>query len=361
MNDNDKDIFGDVNDTATPQETQIDPAKQLFLLPENKVSWLVPRKHFKIPEEIRDCTVSLVVRFVSWQIAAENQQVYAGSGVSTPGTLRNQMVTRFHPVPEGFEDDGQLRRRVPCMAQFGVACRWCAEKSKAEMRYPREQQPTNYFKDVIAKFKAKDITFMLGEVWAQDENGAWGTDGKLRAFEFSNFVRNGRTFSQIINDRANDADKRIRIDKKTYAGYVSPVAIKVTYSWPSKAGKPEKGQFSTWSPTDATPFPVEAGGPDVSKFSKEWAVGIAKHDPASWINRGAYAKLSAADAGQYVYEVFTGAKSLAPKVDLDTADLGQLLTVVDSNKAKFPDLNLAEFSYDDTEALRAIVKGVLNG
>jgi hypothetical protein len=202
---------------------------------------------------------------------------------------------------------------------------------------------------------------MLGQVYEQGDGGEWVTDGKIRAFEFGNFVRNGRTFTQILNDRANDADKRVRIDKKSYAGYVSPVAIRITYAWPTKGGKPEYGQYSTWSPVDALPFPVEAGGPDVSKFSKEWAIATAKHDPAAWINRNAFPKVVWSEVGKWAYDVFTGKASVAPKVDLDTADFGELLEIVGNHPDKFADLDVSQFSYDMVEALREIVKGVLHG
>jgi hypothetical protein len=360
MNDTNTDIFGEVADTEVPT-TQADPTKQLFNIPESTgVEWFLPKRKFAAPKETKDCTTSLVVRFLSWKIRNETQTVYQGSGISTPGTLRNQMVVRYHPIPEGY--DAGLSGRVPCHLQFGETCAWCGERAKADKRFTRDKQPANYFRDVIAKFKAKDKTVMLGNVYQPNETtGQWETDGVIYAFEFSDFVRNGRTFSQIINDRANDADKRIRIDKKSYAGYVSPVAIKITYSWPTKAGKPEKGQFSTWAPTDATPFPIEAGGPDVSKFTKEWAMGVAQHDPAAWINRTAFAKVDPVDVGRWIYDLFTGKVSLAPKVDLDTADFGQLLAVIEANKDKFADLDVAEFSYDMVEQLRPIVKGVLNG
>ena len=166
--------------------------------------------------------------------------------------------------------------------------------------------------------------------------------------------------ASILNDRANDADKRVRIDKKSHAGYVSPVAIRITYAWPTKGGKPEHGQYSTWSPVDALPFPVEAGGPDVSKFSKEWAIAMAKHDPASWINRNAFPKLVWSEVGKWVYDVFTGKASVAPKVDLDTADFGELLEIVGNHPDKFADLDVSQFSYDMVEALREIVKGTFN-
>ncbi len=360
MNDNSSDIFGEVAETEAPQ-TQVDPTTQLYRFPENLVEWFLAKKAFVAPKDVKDCTASLVVRFVSWQIGASNQAIYMGSGISTPGTLRNQLVSRYHQIPDGF-GDGTLSGRVPCKLQFGESCEWCAEKTKADKRFPRDSQPANYFKDVIAKFKAKDKTLMLGYIWAQGDDGKWATDGKLRAFEFSNYLKTGRPFVQILNDRANDADKRIRIDKKTYAGYVNPVAIKITYSWPVKNGKPDKDKFAGWTPTDATPFPAEAGGPNLLPINKEEAIALAKHDPADWVNKDAFAgKVTAAEVGQWVYDVFTGKVSLAPKVDLDTADFGQLLEIVEKNKAKFPDLDVTQFSYDMAEALRAIVKGVLNG
>ena len=361
MNDTDKDIFGEVNDTEAPQ-TQVDSNKQLYLIPEGVAEWFLVKKIFDTPKEVKDCTRTLVARFLSWQIAPENQAVYMGTGVATPGTLRNQLVARYHPIPDGF-GDGSLSGRVPCKLQFGESCPWCEEKNKADKRFPRDKQPPNYFRDVIAKFKAKDKTVMLFEVYEEDEHGVWATDGKVRVFEFSNYLKSGRPFAQILNDRANDADKRIRIDKKSYAGYVSPVAIKITWSWPVKNGKPDKDKYATWTPTDATPFPAAAGGPDVSKFSKEWAINIAKHDPASWINRAAFPKLNPAEVGQWVYDVFTGKVQQHADVDIDTADLGQLLAVIEQHKAKFDEAGVdpAEYDYSMVEPLRAIVKGVLHG
>lgn len=360
MNDTTQDIFGSVEDTDAPT-TQADPTRQLYHLPD-AVSWFKTKDVFGKPKEARDCTATLVARFVSWQIQAETAAVYAGTGNATPGVLRNQLVSRFHQIPDGYGDDEGHSRRVPCMLEFGESCAWCAQKKIAENRFPtREQQPKDYFKYVIAPFKPKGKIVMMFEIWKQQADGTWATDGKLHAFEFVNFMKTGVTFKQIIDTRANDADRRIRIDKKTYAGYVTPVALKVTWTFPSKDGKPDGSKYAGWMPTDATPFPPEAGGPDVSKFSKEWAAGVAKIDPASWINRKAFPKIDPADVGQHVYDVFTGKKSLAPKVDLDTADFGQLLQVVEANKAKFPDLDTSDFDYSMTEPLRAIVKGVLNG
>ena len=364
MNDTQNDIFSDVADTEVPQN-QVDPTTQLYHIPEGVATWFLAKKYFAAPKEVKDCTKSLVVRFVSWQISAAFQAVYQGSGIATPGVLRNQLVVRFHQVPDNYDINGG--GRIPCRLQFGETCPWCGEKNKADKRFPRDKQPDKYFAEVIAKFKPKDKTLMLGQIYEEDESGQWVSDGKLYAFEFSNFVRNGRTFSQILNDRANDADKRIRIDKKTYAGYVSPVAIKITYSWPTKAGKPEKGQYSTFSPTDATPFPVEAGGPDVSKFTKEWAIAMASSiDPAAWLNKASCPKVDPAAVGQWVYGVFTGEikpAAAAEKQDLDTADLGQLLAVIEANKEKFDAAGVdpAEYDYTMVEPLRAIVKGVLNG
>lgn len=360
MNDQEQDIFGEVAETEVPK-AQNDPNHQLYIIPEGVAEWFIAKNHFgKNPKEVKDCTASLVVRFLSWQIAPENQAVYMGSGVSTPGTLRNQLIVRYHPVPDGYAD-GTLLGRAPCKLQFGESCKACEERIKADKRFPRDSQPADYFKKVIAPFKPKDKTVMLGQVYEQGDGGEWVTDGKIRAFEFGNFVRNGRTFTQILNDRANDADKRVRIDKKSYAGYVSPVAIRITYAWPTKGGKPEHGQYSTWSPVDALPFPVEAGGPDVSKFSKEWAIATAKHDPAAWINRNAFPKVVWSEVGKWVYDVFTGKASVAPKVDLDTADFGELLEIVGNHPDKFADLDVSQFSYDMVEALREIVKGVLHG
>ena len=99
----------------------------------------------------------------------------------------------------------------------------------------------------------------------------------------------------------------------------------------------------------------------MSKFSKEWAIATAKHDPASWINKAAFPKLNLAEVGQYVYDVFTGKASMTAKVDLDTADFGDLLEIVGNHPDKFADLDVSQFSYDMVEALREIVKGVLHG
>lgn len=360
MNDQEQDIFGEVVETETPTQ-QSDPSRQLYTIPEGVGEWFVAKNHFdKKPKEIKDCTASVIARFLSWQISAENQAVYQGSGIAVPGTLRNQLICRYHPIPDGY-DDGAVSGRSPCRLQFGESCKACEEKNKADKRFPRDQQPADYFKRVIAPFKAKDKTVMLGNIYTPGDGGGWVTDGKIYVFEFANYVKNGRTFTTIINDRANDADKRLRIDKKTYAGYVSPVAIKLTYSWPTNNGKPEHGQYSTWTVTDATPYPVEAGGPDVSKFTKEWAKDVARHDPAAWINRNAFPKLVWSEVGKRVYDVFTGKVSTEPKVDLDTADFGELLEIVGKHPDKFPDLDVSMFSYDMVEALREIVKGVLHG
>jgi len=356
-----QDIFGEVVETEAPKE-QNDPTKQLYLLPPDKAEWFIPKQAFDKPKDVQSCTATAFVRFLSWQISAENQSLYMGSGTSTPGTLRNQLIVRYHPIPDGF-GDGAMSGRAPCRLQFGESCKACEEKAKADKRFPRESQPPEYFKKVIAGFKAKDKTVMLGNVYTQGDGGVWETDGKIYVFEFTNYLKSGKTFTAILNDRANDADKRIRIDKKRYAGYVAPVALKLVYSWPTKDGKVDKSKYATWSVTDATPFPVEAGGPDVSKFSKEWAQGIAKNDPAAWINRGAFPKLNWSEVGQWVYDVFTGKKSAAPDVDLDTADLGQLLAVIENHKPKFDaaGVNPGDYDYSMTEALRSIVKGVLNG
>lgn len=372
MQDQDNDIFGEVVETEAPKE-QNDPSHQLYHLPDGtakdklgvvdpfKADWFVAKNMFdKKPKEMKDCTASVIVRFLSWQISVEQQAVYQGSGTATPGTLRNQLISRYHPIPEGYAD-GALSGRAPCKLQFGESCKACEEKNKADKRFPRDSQPADYFKKVIAGFKAKDKTVMLGNIYTPGDGGVWETDGKTYVFEFANYVKNGRTFTTILNDRSNDADKRLRIDKKTYAGYVAPVPIKLTYSWPTKNGKPEHGQFSTWTVTDATPYPVEAGGPDVSKFSKEWAMSIAKHDPAGWINRAAFPKLDWAEVGKYVYDVFTGKVAAASEVKVDDADFGQLLEIIEKHKEKFADVNVAEFSYDMVEPLRSIVKGVLHG
>lgn len=351
-------VFAEVNDTETPKD-KFDPTMQLYHLPED-VEWFISKKYFNRPKTEDDCTAALMVRFVSWQIQAEFESLYKGTGISKPGTLRNQLVSRYHPIPDDYGDEN-LRGRIPCNVEFGETCKWCGEKVKAEKRYPRDSQPPNYFREVIAKFKAKDRTVMMGEIYKKDGD-QWVTDGKLYAFEFSNYVRIGRPFTKIIDDRANDADNRIRIDKKTYAGYVNPVAIKVTYSWPCKNGKPDNSQYSTWSPTDATPFPPEAGGPDVSVVDKEWAIATAQHDPAGWVNREAFAgQVDPVEVGKHVFGVFNGDIKLSDDIDISVADFGQLLELVEDNKEKFPDLDTNEFTYDMVEALRAIVKGVLHG
>lgn len=367
MNDSDNDIFGDVVDTVVSNKR--DPMKQLYLLPDGTdekkgpvVSWFLAKDVLGKPKEVSDCTAAVYVRFLSWQIGADNQAAYMGSGKSEPGTLRNQLIVRYHAVPDSYDAGIKFSARTPCKAQFGETCPWCTEKVKADKRFTRNTQPANYFKEVIAPFLPKDKTFMLANIYTQDADGLWVTDGKIVAFEFSNYVRNGRTFTQILNDRANDADNRIRIDKKTYAGYVNPVVIKITYSWPTKNNKVDNGQFSTWTPTDATPFPVEAGGPDVSKFTKEWAIEIAHHDPASWINRDAWANIDAADVSKKLYGLFTGEISPEEDIDLDIADFGQLLAIIEQNKEKFEGvLDVTAFDYSMEELLREIVKGVLNG
>jgi len=361
MNDQEQNIFGEVVETEAPKD-QSDPTKQLYLLPTEVAEWFIATRVLNKPKDKKDCTASVIVRFLSWQIAAENQAIYQGSGTAVPGTLRNQLIVRFHQIPEGYDGDEGHSRRVPCKLQFGESCQACSEKNTADKRFPRDSQPKDYFKKVIGPLKPKDKTFMLGEVYTQDDKtGEWVKDPKIKAFEFTNYLKSGRTFTTILNDRSNDADKRIRIDKKTYAGYVTPVALKITYSWPVKGDKPDTDRFASWQPTDATPFPVEAGGPDVSKFSKEWAMATAKHDPASWINREAFAKVSWKDVGAWLYGVFSGTISTEPKVDLDTADFGQLLEIVGKHPDKFTELDVSQFSYDMVEPLRAIVKGVLHG
>lgn len=351
------DIFGEVADT-TPLTSADDPTCRLYLLPEN-VEWFLSKNAFDTPKDVNSCTASIVVRFLSWQITSATQSVYMGSGTSTPGTLRNQMISRFHPVPEGYEG-ASYGQRVPCKKQFGANCEWCNEKQHAEKRFSRDNQPTGYFKNVIAPFMSKDKTVMLGKIFTQNENGVWEESEKIQAFEWGNFVRQGRSFSQILNDRANEADKRFRIDKKTFAGYVSPVAIRLTYSWATKNGKPDHSQFASWSVCDATPFPVDAGGPDLGEVNHEWAIEMAKNDPAAWINPDAYKDVDAAKAGQWAYDVFTGKVSVGAEVDLDTADFGQLLEVIGAYPVEFADVDTAMFSYQDVEALRAIAKGVLN-
>ena len=102
MNDQEQDIFGEVAETEVPK-AQNDPNHQLYIIPEGVAEWFIAKNHFgKNPKEVKDCTASLVVRFLSWQISAEQQAVYMGSGVSTPGTLRNQLIVRYHPIPEGY-------------------------------------------------------------------------------------------------------------------------------------------------------------------------------------------------------------------------------------------------------------------
>lgn len=358
MNEQDPDIFGEVVETEAPTEKG-DPTRQLYNLPADMVEWFNANRVFNKPKDKKDCTAAVYVRFLSWQITEASKSIYEGTGSSTVGTLRNQLITRFHPIPDGF--DGEMTGRAPCMLQFGESCKACAEKNKADKRFPRDSQPADYFKKVIGPLKSKDKTLMLGQVYTQDEHGSWITDGKVRAFEFTNYLKSGRTFTTILNDRANDADKRIRIDKKTYAGYVTPVAIRITYSWPIKGDKPDGDRFASWQPTDATPFPVEAGGPDVMKFTKEWAYTMVKLDPAAWINRHAFPKLDWSAVGTHLYDVFTGKKSLEPAVNVDDADFSQLLEIIEAHKDKFTDLDITQFTYDMEEPLRAIVKGVLHG
>ena len=93
MNDTDQDIFGEEADTETPT-TQADPNTQLYLIPESRAEWFVPKMGFDTPKDVKDGTTSLVVRFLSWKIAAENVPVYMGTGVAAPGILRNQLVVR---------------------------------------------------------------------------------------------------------------------------------------------------------------------------------------------------------------------------------------------------------------------------
>ncbi len=355
------DIFADVADTEVPA-SQSDPTKQLYLLPEG-VDWFVPKLTFGAkPKDVKECTASVVVRFLSWQIQEAFQSVYLNTGNSAPGVLRDQLIVRYHPIPDGYGDTTGEYGRAPCMTQFGETCAACTERTKAEKRFTRDNQPANYFRDVIAKLKAKDKTLMLGQVWETDENGVW-VPGKIMAFEFPNFVRNGRTMTQMLHDRTNDADKRFRMDRKSFAGYVKPVAVRLVYSWPNKDGKPLRDQYSSWALTELTPFPAEgAGGPDVSTFTKEWAVSIAGNDPASWINRGAFPKLFWPEVAKWVYGVFTGEISTEEAVDLDTADFVTLLNVVMNNPKKFDGvLDTTDYSHDMIEALRAAVKGVLNG
>lgn len=355
------DIFGEVVDTEAPKN-DFDPTLRLYNLPED-VQWFLSKHIFNRPKTDKECTKSVIVRFLSWQISEENQSVYAGTGVARPGIMRNQLIVRYHPIPDGYCGDGGFSQRVACKCQFGETCPWCTEKTKAEKRFTRENQPKGYFKDVIAKFKSKDKTLMLGEIYVQDDAGNWDTDHQQYAFEFPNYVKQGRTFTQIINDRSNDADKRLRIDKKSYAGYVTPMAIKITYSWPTNNGQPDNSHYATWAPTDATPFPVEAGGPDVFGFTKEWAIEIAKRDPAAWINRNGFPNVDPVDCGKWLYGTFAGEISNEPEIDLEKADLGQLLAVVEKNRGKkFPvDFDTSIFGYGDEEALRAVVIGVMKG
>lgn len=330
---------------------------RLYVLPEG-VQWFLAAERFGTPKHAKDCTANVVVRFLSWQISEECQSCYAGTGLATPGTLRNQLVVRFHNVPQGLAPSWG---RVPCALQFDKACQWCNEKMKAEKRFTRDRQPENYFKDVIAPLKPKERILMIGQVYTPElgKVNHWETDGRIYAFEVPNFVRNGRALPQIINDRANDADKRIRIDKKSYAGYVTPVALNLTYTWPVKGGMVEKGHYSAWTATDALPLPVEAGGPDVSHFSKEWALNVASNDPASWIDRDAFSNIDATAAGQWYYDVFTGVRTPA-KMDVNTADFGALIELISSDRKKFEAIEPQDFSYDMVEELRAIVRGILS-
>ena len=131
MNDQEQDIFGEVAETEVPK-AQNDPNHQLYIIPEGVAEWFIAKNHFgKNPKEVKDCTASLVVRFLSWQISAEQQVVYQGSGTAVPGTLRNQLIVRYHPIPEGYAD-GALSGRAPCKLQFGESCKACEERIKAE-------------------------------------------------------------------------------------------------------------------------------------------------------------------------------------------------------------------------------------
>ena len=151
MNDQEQDIFGEVAETEAPK-TQNDPNHQLYIIPEGVAEWFIAKNHFdKKPKEVKDCTASLIVRFLSWQISAEQQVVYQGSGTAVPGTLRNQLISRYHPIPDGYAD-GVLSGRVPCKLQFGESCKACEERIKADKRFPRDAQPADYFKRVIAGF-----------------------------------------------------------------------------------------------------------------------------------------------------------------------------------------------------------------
>lgn len=348
---NDNDIFGEVEESVSIQPQRPNP---LYILPEG-VEWFVPNLEFGKPTKKEATTETAIVRFLSWKISVPES--YNLTGTTQQGVLRNMLPVLFHRIPDNYGN--YLVQRVPCRSMFGEACPWCAAKIAADRRLPRDKQPEGYFRECISPLKPKEKLLMMGIVYKND-GGGWKPDSSIRAFEFSTFVRNGRALREIIDARANDADKRLRIDKKSYAGYVDPVAIKLSYSWPTKDGVVERGRYSAWAVVDATPFPVEAGGPNVAVVDKEWAVNVAKNDPAAWVTHDD-GGVDPKHVNEWLYGVFTGQIQIAPTVNYDTATFGELLEVVNINKDKFSTLNLADFDYTMTEPLREIVKGVLNG
>lgn len=64
MNDQEQDIFGEVAETEVPK-AQNDPNHQLYIIPEGVAEWFIAKNHFgKNPKEVKDCTASLIVRFL---------------------------------------------------------------------------------------------------------------------------------------------------------------------------------------------------------------------------------------------------------------------------------------------------------
>ena len=102
----------------------------------------------------------------------------------------------------------------------------------------------------------------------------------------------------------------------------------------------------------------------MSVKDKEKALALANLDPALWINKDAFSNVDYADVAKWLNGCFEGTISVAPSVDLDTCNFGQLLKVIETNKAKFNEIkgfDPADFDVSMVEPLREIVKGVLNG
>jgi len=83
MNEQEQDIFGEVAETEVPKGT-VDPTKQLYHLPADFAALFIAKDAFEKPKDIKDCTATLVVRFLSWQISQEHLKVYEGTGVAAP-------------------------------------------------------------------------------------------------------------------------------------------------------------------------------------------------------------------------------------------------------------------------------------